>query len=120
MLTGGEFFAVISITSSNRAEQSSTAASLQAKYGGFFASVSVDVSLDSKTKSQLAKSEIRVSTYQRGGQGDDQGFTADVEAVMARLHAFPAQVLRNPVPFEVQVANYKTLDLPEVRCPLHQ
>jgi hypothetical protein len=113
MLTGGEFFAVISITSSNRDEQNTIATSLQAKYGGFFASADVSASLDDQTKSKISKNEIRVSTYQRGGQGDQQGFTKDIEAVMARLQAFPSAVIHNPVPFEVQVANYQTLELPE-------
>jgi hypothetical protein len=113
MQTGGEFFAVISVTSSSQEEQESIAASLQAKYGGLFASVQVDVNLDDKTKSKIARSELRVSTYQRGGSGDDQSLTADIEAVMARLKAFPTQVKNSPVPYDVQVANYNTLALPE-------
>lgn len=118
MQTGGEFFAVISITSSSREEQESIAASLQAKYGGIFASVEVDVNIDSKTKSKIAKSELTVSTYQKGGSGDDQGLTADIEAVMARLKAFPTQVKNNPVPYDVQVASYNTLALPEGPNPI--
>jgi hypothetical protein len=118
MQTGGEFFAIISITSSSREEQESISASLQAKYGGLFASVQVDTSLDSKTKSKVAKSELRVSTYQRGGSGDDQSFTADIEAVMARLKAFPNQVKNTPVPYDVQVASYETLALPEGPNPI--
>ena len=89
MQTGGEFHAVIAITSIDREEQTSIAASLRGKYGGLFASVQVDTSLDSKTKSKIAKAELRVSTFQKGGQGDDLSFTDDIEAVMARLKAFP-------------------------------
>ena len=113
MQTGGEFFAVISITSSNQEEQETIAAKLQAEYGNMFAAVEVDSSVDSKTKSKVSKSERRVSTYQRGGSGDEQILTSDIEAVMARLKAFPSQVKANPVPYDVQVANYNTLALPE-------
>jgi len=113
MQTGGEFFAVISITSSSQEEQESLAASLQAKYGGIFASVEVDMKLDSETKSKAFRSELRVATYQRGGTGDEQSFTGDIESVMVRLKAFPLQVQNNPVPYEVQIANYNTLALPE-------
>lgn len=113
MQTGGEFFAVISISSHSQEEQEKIAASLQVGYGGLFASVEVNAKLDNETKSKLSRSELRVSTYQKGGSGDEQSLTADIEAVMARLRAFPAQVKNNPVPYDVQVANYKTLALPE-------
>lgn len=118
MQTGGEFFAVISVTSSSQEEQKSIAASLQAKYGGLFASAGVDVNLDSSTKSKVSRSELSISTYQRGGTGDEQSLTADVEAVMARLKAFPTQVKNNPVPYDVQVASYNTLALPEGPNPI--
>lgn len=118
MQTGGEFFAIISITSSTQEEQESLAASLQAKYGGIFTSVEASASLDENTKSKVSKSELRVSTFQRGGTGDEQSLTADIEAVMARLKAFPAQVQNNPVPYEVQVANYNTLALPDGPNPI--
>lgn len=118
MQTGGEFFAVISVTSSSKEEQESIAASLQAKYGGLFASVEVDVKLDSETKSKISRSELSISTYQRGGSGDDQSLTADIESVMVRLKAFPAQVKISPVPYAVQVANYNTLALPEGPNPI--
>lgn len=118
MQTGGEFFAVISISSSSREEQESIAASLQAKYGGLFASVEVNASLDDKTKSKVSKSELRISTFQRGGSGDEQSLTADIEAVMVRLKAFPTQVKNNPVPYDVQVANYNTLALPDGPNPI--
>ena len=118
MLTGGEFFAVISITSTSKEEQESIAASLQAQYGELFASIEVDTSLNSKTKSQLSGSTLSVSTYQRGGTGDDQSLTADIASVMARLKVFPEQVKNNPVPYDVQVASYNTLALPEGPNPI--
>lgn len=118
MQTGGEFFAVISITSSTQEEQESLAASLQAKYGGLFASIEVSASLDDSTKSKVSKSELRVSTFQRGGSGDEQSLTSDIEAVMARLKAFPVQAKDNSVPYDVQVASYETLALPEGPNPI--
>lgn len=118
MQTGGEFFAIISITSSSREDQKSIAASLQAKYGGLFASAQVDVNLDETSRSKIAKSELRISTFQRGGSGDEQSLTADIEEVMARLKAFPAQVKNSPVPYDVQVASYNTVALPEGPSPV--
>lgn len=118
MQTGGEFFAVISITSSTQEEQESLAASLQAKYGGFFTSVDVSAKLDDNTKSKISRSELKVSTFQRGGTGDELSLTSDIESVMARLKAFPSHVEKNPVPYEVQVASYNTLALPDGPNPI--
>lgn len=117
MQTGGEFHVVIAITSIDREEQTSIAASLRGKYGGLFAAIEVDTKLDSNTKSKIAKAELRVSAFQKGGQGDDLSPTNDIEAVMARLKAFPKIILEHPVPYDVQVASYDTLALPEGPSP---
>ncbi len=116
--TGGEFFAVISITSSTREEQESIAAKLSAQYGALFAQVSVEFNFNDQMKSQTSKSEIHVSTYQRGGTGDQTSITSDVDAVMKRLAAFPAQVLANPVAYSAQLARYITIPLPAGPNPL--
>jgi hypothetical protein len=116
--TGGEYFAVISITSSSREEQENIAASLSASYGGVFASASLDAKLDDKTRSKMARSEIQISTYQRGGVGDELALAADLDAVMARLMKFPAQVKSNPVPYAAQLARYFTLALPDGPNPV--
>ncbi|MDN5284229.1 MAG: hypothetical protein JWR38_503 [Mucilaginibacter sp.] len=110
---GGEFFAVISITSSSQEDQESVAISLQAKYGGLFASGYVNSGIDTNTKTKIAKSELRISTYQKGGKGADGSLAIDIEEVIARLKAFPEQVNENPVPYSVQVASYNTLPLPQ-------
>ena len=118
MQNGGEFHAIIAITSISKSEQESLGASLQAKYGGLFASAEIDVSLDTETKSKMQRTDLTVSTLQRGGQGDETSITKDVEQVMARLQAFPRFVRDNPVPYGVQVASYRTLPLPEGPSPI--
>jgi hypothetical protein len=116
--TGGEYFAVISIISSDREEQESLAASFSAQYGGLFASVSVSAELSEQTKARMSRSEVQVSTYQRGGVGDQTSITEDIAKVMARLQAFPEQVRLNPVPYAAQLARYTTLALPDGPNPL--
>lgn len=112
MKTGGEFFVVLSITSSDTEAQTSVAASVLAEFGGFFGGGSLSAGISEETKSRLSQTDYHVSTYQRGGQGDELAFTKDVDAVMDRLQKFPGQVLDNPVPYEVQIASYNTLALP--------
>ncbi len=118
MQNGGEFHSIISIVSSTSAEQKSLALSLQAKYEGILAGGGVDASLDQETKKRLEKSDLGISTYQRGGHGDETSLTKDIELVMSRLKAFPAFILANPVPFGVQIASYQTLDLPDGPNPI--
>jgi hypothetical protein len=118
MQNGGEFHAIIAITSISKSEQESLGASLQAKYGGLFASAEIDVALDTETKNKMQRTDLTVSTLQRGGQGDETSVTKDVEQVMARLQAFPRFVRDNPVPYGVQVASYRTLPLPEGPSPV--
>lgn len=113
MQTGGEFFVLISITSSTKEEQQSIAASLKAAYGTKPANIQGGLELSADTKSKISRSEIRISTYQRGGRGEGQALVETVEAAIERLKVFPSHVEANPVPYEVQVAHYYTLPCPE-------
>jgi hypothetical protein len=117
MLTGGEFHAVISITSSSKSEQEEVAVALQAKYGALIASGSLDGSLDDNTKNIVKRAKLDVSTFQRGGQGDQTAFAADLEAVMTRMARFPAACVSHPVPYTMDVATYKTIALPQGPSP---
>lgn len=120
MQNGGEFHAIIAITSLTTEVQESVGAALQAKYGGLFSPIGAeaDTALDDETKRKVQKTDILISTFQRGGQGDEASFASDIEQVMARLQAFPRFVRDNPVPYAVQVASYRTLALPEGPSPI--
>ena len=85
MQNGGEFHAIIAITSVSKEQQESVGADLMAKYGGLFAGAEIDTSLDTATKQKVQRTDVMISTFQRGGQGDESSFTSDVEMVMARL-----------------------------------
>jgi len=114
MVTGGEYCAIISVISRSQEEQTSVAASIKASYKAGLSSVSGGVGIEGTTKSSMSRSEINISTYQRGGVGEEQSFTSDADLVMKRLKEFPKQVSgENAVPYEVQIVSYKTLDLPE-------
>ncbi len=113
MQMGGEYFAIISISSSSQEIQQSTAASLQAQYGGVVGSAGIDVKLQERTKELITQCQINITTYQRAGAGEEQAFTDDIEEVLKRMYEFPSIVLGKPVPYEVQVASYRTIDLPD-------
>jgi hypothetical protein len=118
MQMGGEFFAIISISSSTEDAQQKIAASLKARYGGALASASADFNLDNITKQMISQSQVNISTYQRAGTGEEQRLADDIEEVMQRMCAFPAIVLNQPVPYEVLVSDYRTLNLPDGPNPV--
>jgi hypothetical protein len=114
ILTGGEYCAIISVISRSKEEQTSVAASIKASYNSGLNKASGEVGIGGATKSSMSRSEINISTYQKGGVGEEQSFTSDPDLVMKRLKDFPTQVSReNAVPYEVQIVSYETLDLPE-------
>lgn len=111
--SGGEFVAVLSITSEKLEEEQQLAVSLKAGMDGLVASGSVSASVESKVKELREKSEIRVSIYQRGGAGAQISYTATVEEVLERLRTFAGAIEQNPSAFEVQIASYDGLAFPD-------
>jgi hypothetical protein len=118
MVTGGEYCAIISVLSESQEEQASVAASIKASYNSGVTRASGEVGIEGATKSKMSKSQINITTRQRGGVGKEQSFTSDVDLVMKRLKEFPTQVEGdNAVPYDVQIVSYETLDLPETTHP---
>jgi hypothetical protein len=109
---GGEYFALISVTSSSLDEQRHIGVSLRAQYQGLIAGGEVDVEIDEDTKSMIGRSELTIFTFQRGGVDEGLGFTSDNAEVLQRLKGFPAIARKNPAPYFAQTAEYNVLDLP--------
>ena len=112
ILTGGEYYAVIQITSTEEEQQQSLALSCKASCQGLVASATFKTSLDKAQASTTSETDISINFYQRAGQDEQLAFTKDVEEVLARLIAFPAIVRANPIGYEAEIANYNTLALP--------
>lgn len=118
MVTGGEYCAIISVLSKSQEEQASVAASIKASYKAGVSSASGEIGIEGATKSSMSRSQISITTRQRGGVGEEQSFTSDADSVMKRLKEFPKQVSGgNAVPYDVQIVSYETLDLPETTRP---
>lgn len=111
--SGGEFIAVLSITSGVKTEERELAVSLKASFDGIVAGGSVSTDVTSRQESLKSRSEIRVSMYQRGGSGDQISYVGTVEDVLARLKSFAASVRDNPKAYSVQAASYDTLVFPD-------
>ena len=107
--SGGEFIAVLSITSQVKTEERELAASLKASFDGVVAGGSVSAEVASRQESLRSRSEIRVSIYQRGGSGDQISYVGTVDEVLERLKSFAVSVKDNPKAYSVQAASYDTL-----------
>lgn len=107
--SGGEFVAILSITSEEIETEQKLALSLKAGLDGLVFGGSVSAEIDKDMRSLRERSQVRVSIYQRGGSGSQISYTASVEEVLERLRTFATSVEQNPRAYEVQTAPYETL-----------
>ncbi|MGN9812826.1 MAC/perforin domain-containing protein [Micromonospora sp. BQ11] len=107
--SGGEYFAVLAITSKSTENQRELGVALKASFDGVAAGGSVSASLQSTVSELRRVCDVRVSVYQRGGSGEQISYTGDVDAVMARLKTFASSIQENPRAYSVQLAPYDTL-----------
>lgn len=112
MSTGGELYILLEIFSSNYTEQISVATGLQAEYNALLSGGSFSVDTSYKESITSMRTTLKLTHYQVGGEGDDIKFESSAQGVLNALNNFAKVVSKNPVPYYVQVANYKTLLLP--------
>lgn len=110
---GGQFYIVISITSSSRDEARKVGADVKAGVQFLVGGGSVSVSVDKVVKQSSSTCEFSVAMLQSGGKGNEASLTPTIEEATARLKAFPDIIARNPIPYSCLVASYKTLPLPD-------
>ena len=110
---GGEFYAVMRVTSVDSKTESSLAMKLHAAVQGLVAAADFQASLDRANSNEKTRSEFSVRFYQKGGLGQQEiGTTLDVAAIRKRLEDFPDAVKNHPFPYYIEVATYDTIPLP--------
>ena len=110
---GGEFFAVLRITSLDTAVQTSLAVTLQAEINGAVAAGSFNGKYNEHKNAAHSRAELHVVFYQKGGEGQEEiGTTTSVEEVKDRLKSLPSAVASHPFPYEIEVATYDTVPVP--------
>ncbi|OBK31032.1 hypothetical protein A5659_26500 [Mycobacterium sp. 1165196.3] len=110
--TGGEFYAVIRITSQSTVTQTNLATSLNAAADMLVASADFKAQFNTANTSAATRSEYTATMYQRAGSGETISPTVTIDEIAARYHQFPQIAKDNPVAFETEVATYDTLPLP--------
>jgi hypothetical protein len=109
---GGEFYAVIRITSSSLETQSKLAASLQAEANGLLASGSFKAEFNRSNQSESTRSEYSATMYQKAGTGAEISPTVTIDEVLRRYKEFPTIAKNSPGSYETEVATYDTIPLP--------
>jgi hypothetical protein len=110
-LMGGEFHAIIAITSESLSEQEQVSAKVKAKLSYFGSGGNVKGFFNEIKKESSSKLEVHIYTLQKGGEGEGASFIGDdFDKLMERMTNFPKMILENPVPIAVQAASYETLD----------
>lgn len=110
---GGQFYIVISITSSTREEARKVGGELKAGVQALVGSGSASVSVEKVVEQSSSTCEFNVAMLQSGGKGVEASLTPTIEEATARLKAFPDIIRRDPIPYSCLVASYKTLPLPD-------
>jgi hypothetical protein len=117
--TGGEFYAVVRITSVSTSTQTALSAALQAEYNGLAASGSFKAEFEKTKSSAQTKSEFTSVMYQRAGSGATISPTVTIEEVIDRFKKFPEIAAASASAYEIEVATYDTIPLP-VPTPVEQ
>jgi hypothetical protein len=117
--TGGEFYAVVRITSVSVSTQSALSAALQAEYNGLVASGSFKAEFERTKHSASSRAEFTSVMYQRAGAGMQISPTVTIEEVIDRFKRFPEIAASSASAYETEVATYDTIPLP-VPTPVEQ
>jgi hypothetical protein len=113
LVTGGEFYAVMRITSVETSRQESLAVSLKATIDTPTAGGSFSGDLKTAQDETNGRTEFSVVFYQAGGAGQAEiGTTLNVDEIKQRLHDFPTAVLNHPFNYLTEVATYDTVPIP--------
>lgn len=110
---GGEFYAMMRLTSTSSDTESNLATSLQLDLQGVVVAGSFKAQLEIAKNDKKNHTEFSVKFYQKGGTGANEiGTTLDVDEIRTRMKAFPDAVKNHPFPYTIEVADYNTVPLP--------
>jgi hypothetical protein len=110
--TGGEFYTVVRITSSNTSHQSNIAASLHGELNGLVAGGSFKASFNTAKSDTRSHTEVDIQVFQMGGQGSQiQLPGADADKIREQMNRFAASVHEHAVAYEAELVTYDTLAL---------
>lgn len=109
--TGGKFFAIIEVQTSDSTDQTNVATSLSvnAFVGG---AESLNAHFKSAQMQSLSTHKLEINSLQIGGQGDGAKQFLTADEMLNAASNFAKTVFDHPVHFRVELQDYQSLDLP--------
>src|SRR5262249_28342963 len=89
LLTGGEYYCCVIITSMNKEVQTSLAGTLKADFNALVASASFEGEVDRINSQTSAKTQFISIFFQRSGIGQESSPTLNIQDVISRFKNFP-------------------------------
>lgn len=111
--TGGEFHALVRVTSSNTEHQRDIAASLHGELNGLLASGHFSASLDIAQKDTSSHTEVDIQIYQTAGVGTQVTMPgADAASIRSHMNEFAQAAHQSAAAYQAELLTYDTLALP--------
>ena len=110
--TGGEFHAVVRVTSSSTRHQQRISASLHAELNGLFAGGGFSASLTEATSDTKSKTEVNIQVHQTGGVGPDiQIPGTEANRIREHMNTFASAAHTSAAAYKAELLTYDTLAL---------
>jgi hypothetical protein len=111
--TGGEFYAVVRLTSSSVEHQRKVSASLHAELNGLVTSGSFKGSLEDAEKDASSHIEVDIQVHQTGGVGGQiQIPGTEADRIREHMNRFAEAAHANAAAYAAELLTYETLALP--------
>lgn len=111
--TGGEFHALVRVTSSSVQHQRKISASLHGELNGLVTSVSFKASLEQAQRDSSSHTEVDIQIHQTGGVGDEVQIPGtEANRIREHMNGFAAAAHANAAAYEAELLTYDTLALP--------
>ena len=111
--TGGEFHALVRVTSSNTEHQRDISASLHGELNGLVTSGHFSASLDIAQKDASSHTEVDIQIYQTSGVGKQVKMPgADAASIRDHMNEFALAAHQSAAAYQAELLTYDTLALP--------
>jgi hypothetical protein len=111
--TGGEFHALVRVTSSSTQHQRNISASLHAELNGLFAAGSFSAALQSARQDTSSHTEVVIEVHQTSGVGEQVQIPGtDANQIREHMNRFAAAAHQNAAAYKAELVTYDTLALP--------
>ncbi|MDQ0847420.1 hypothetical protein [Streptomyces sp. V1I6] len=111
--TGGEFHALVRVTSSNTEHQRQIAASLHGELNGLVTSASFAASLQTAQNDKSSHTEVSIQVHQTGGVGEEVQIPGtEADSIREHMNRFAAAAHKHAAAYQAELLTYESLALP--------